>query len=117
MQTNSIVPSPVAVLITSTSVNNILASVQNKINNLNCDNATRVISYLLTINNIQHKVMLGCASMGDISLPVYFWIEIGTMKIDMKAKMWFGNEAIEGFFKDSKVQYFGHQVPLKVTNT
>jgi hypothetical protein len=35
---------------------------------------------------------------------LHFWIEIEDMKLDLKSKMWFGDEATEGLFKDSKVK-------------
>jgi len=78
---------------------------------LECDGCTRVLDYLLTKNNIEHKCYVGEASLGKNSMP-HFWIKIGKNILDLKSKMWFGEDAKEGLFTDSPVIYKGKEVNL-----
>lgn len=96
-------------------INKIIDSVKPKIKFLECDGATRVMDYLLTKNGIKHTVMVGKGSLGKVEV-LHFWIEIEDMKLDLKSKMWFGDEATEGLFKDSKVKYVGNPTELNVTD-
>ena len=98
-------------------INELIATVSGKLNKLECDGATRVLSHLLTRNEIPHAVMVGSASMGKIRIPVHYWIVIDDKILDLKAKMWFGDKATEGIFTDSPVQYNGRAIEMKTTET
>ena len=71
---------------------------------LECDGCTRVLDYLLTKNNIEHKCYVGIASLGRITIP-HMWIKVGNQILDLKAKLWFGENATEGLFTKSPVKY------------
>lgn len=92
-------------------INSIIEDAKNKIKFLECDGATRVFDYLLTNNNIKHIVMVGTASLEDKEM-LHYWIKIDDMILDLKSKMWFGDEASEGLFKTSKVKYNGKPIDL-----
>ena len=68
---------------------------------LECDGFTRVASYLLTENNIEHTVMMGSLTLGDVMEP-HFWIVLFETDhiIDYRARMWFGehDEVPHGVF-------------------
>lgn len=78
---------------------------------LECDGCTRVLDYLLTKNNVNHTCYMGKASFGKVSIP-HFWIKIGDKILDLKSKMWFGEDAKEGLFTDSPITYSGKPVAL-----
>jgi hypothetical protein len=62
---------------------------------LECDGMTKVISYVLKQNDIDHKVMIG-----DIG-TIHLWIEIDDYIIDYRLRMWMGEkkEIPHGIFK------------------
>jgi len=102
---------------TENKINEIITQVTGKISRLECDGATRVLAHLLTRNEIQHSVMVGSASMGEIHIPVHYWIVIDGKILDLKAKMWFGDKATEGIFAGSPVQYNGRAIEMKTSET
>lgn len=95
-------------------INKIISDNKDKLKNLECDGATRVMDYLLTNNKIDHIVMIGEASFKDETI-FHYWIKIDDMTLDLKSKMWFGNEVEEGLFKKSRVKYKGKPVELNTT--
>ena len=61
---------------------------------LECDGLTRVLSYLLTANDIEHEVKLGVIidiTTGNQFTP-HFWIDLPDgRRIDYRARMWLGD--------------------------
>jgi len=59
---------------------------------LECDGLTRVISYVLTQNNIQHKTCIGSISDKNGNGIIHYWIKLQNGNyIDYRAKMWLDN--------------------------
>lgn len=64
---------------------------------LECDGMTRVLSYLLRQNGIEHSYCMGYISRIDkegfgMIIP-HFWIELPDgATVDYRARMWLGNE-------------------------
>ena len=60
---------------------------------LECDGLTRVISYILSKNNIKHKVCIGNLSDNEENEIIHYWIELSNKKIiDYRAQMWLGEK-------------------------
>ena len=93
-------------------ITKIINDVKDKVKFLECDGTTRVLNYLLDKNNIAHTVMVGSASKDDITIPLHYWIAIDDMTLDLKSKMWFGDDATEGLFKESNVSYHGNPISM-----
>jgi hypothetical protein len=76
---------------------------------LECDGLSRVLSYILTVNNIEHEVCVGeiiDTTTGNEFAP-HFWIDLPDGKrIDYRARMWLGKyEHIpHGIFDPSNYQ-------------
>ena len=85
--------------------------------NLECYGYTRVLNYLLNQNEIEHKVMMGTADYNGIHIPLHYWIDLGNFIIDNKTRMYFGNEAPEGLFRNSPIKYNGEEVAMDTTKT
>ncbi len=78
-----------------------------KLDNLECDGATRVIHTILFKNKIQHTVWFGYASYNEKKI-VHFWITYDKYIIDYKSKMWFGEieDVKQGVFLDEDTSVF-----------
>lgn len=60
---------------------------------LECDGLTRVLSYILTRNNIQHKTCIGYISDKLGNRNIHYWIKLQNGNfIDYRAKMWLNNK-------------------------
>lgn len=60
---------------------------------LECDGVTRCISTVLSKNGIAHEVHLGSVEvMGVGKMHPHFWIKIKKMVIDLRARMWLGDD-------------------------
>lgn len=59
---------------------------------LECDGLTRVASYILTSERIEHRTMAGSLYQPDSKQVVepHFWIEIDDCILDFRARMWLG---------------------------
>src|SRR5687768_4151295 len=88
---------------------------------LECDGTTRVVDYLLSVNNIPHRCYLGTIRYRDSLQGLHFWTELEidgeTYVIDHKSRMWLGPEVSEGLFKKSTStsEYEGQEIQLKTT--
>lgn len=59
---------------------------------LECDGLTKVISYILDKNNINHKICIGNLSDDEGNGILHYWVELPNKNIiDYKARMWLGN--------------------------
>lgn len=75
-----------------------------------CDGLTRVITALLTLNGVEHRVMGGHltdvsplndkdASLGPLTGYLHWWVELPSGHlIDYRARMWMGESAQHGVF-------------------
>ena len=90
---------------------------------LECDGLTRVISYVLACEKIDHKTMAGNLRRPSTEEVVasHVWIEVGDRTLDFKARLWLGNsEAIpHGLFdpKDYAVVYEGCEVNIATNDS
>lgn len=81
---------------------------------LECDGFTRVASYILTINNIDHKVMAGSVLTTEGHIEPHFWIEAGGWTVDYRLRMWAGQEMPHGVFVPPEgVVYHGNPVQIQ----
>jgi len=88
-----------------------------KIKYLECDGATRVLHYVLTKNNVEHKVMMGSVKLNKNQIiPLHFWLELpdGNV-IDYKSRMWLGDDVEEGIFIPEKNTYIGKPISMPVS--
>ncbi|WP_274644193.1 hypothetical protein [Pseudomonas serbica] len=66
-----------------------------------CDGMCRLISAVLSANDIEHEVIGGILSDLDGATPemTHFWVELPNgYTIDYRARMWMGEEAQHGVF-------------------
>jgi len=90
---------------------------------LECDGMTRVISYILKMEKIPHKVFIGTLVVkGQGEFSPHFWIRLGTGEIiDYRSRMWFGGDMDipQGIFKEDgkagMVSYDGREIDLPVS--
>lgn len=83
--------------------------------NLECDGLTRVLSYVLTINHVEHEVEVGTIqdTVTAKGFKPHFWIDLPDgRRIDYRARMWLGenNRIPHGVFNPdeySDVRYDG----------
>ena len=77
---------------------------------LECDGATRVISYLLTKEGVKHKCCIGSAYLDPETIALHYWIELTDQRIiDIKFRRWIDNiDSPNGMFKqsDTKAIYY-----------
>jgi hypothetical protein len=96
--------------------NLVSAEVEKNCKNLECDGTTRVLDYILSINNIAHTVYVGYVYGTMFILPLHYWIELpDSTIIDYKLRMWAGSEAPEGFFtlyRNKEFTYVGEATEL-----
>ena len=100
-------------------ITKIVDQAKSLVNGLECDGSTRVMVYLLTQAHVKFDVMVGYIGLGDYEFDPHFWIETridnATYIIDLKSKMWLGDDADEGIFKktETKTEYDGHPIQMK----
>lgn len=60
---------------------------------LECDGMTRVLHTVLEKQNIPHTLWVGTVrhTPSDTAFAPHFWITIGDIFIDYRARMWLGN--------------------------
>lgn len=88
-----------------------------------CDGFVRLASALLHRNQIQHQCFLGSVreedSNGVTLIPVHLWIEVGTLMVDYRARMWVGASAPHGVFEKELLKgyyYLGKPFNLGITS-
>jgi hypothetical protein len=87
---------------------------------LDCDGMTRVITYVLTKEQISHSVFTGTIRVeGKGEFKPHFWIRLETGEIvDYRSRLWFKGDGNipEGIFNEGGVVlYDGKKVVLDVT--
>ena len=70
-----------------------------RLSHLECDGMTRVVSYILTENEVKHSVCTGSLTMNGLPLnrakgtriALHWWVDLGNdWIIDYRARMWLG---------------------------
>jgi hypothetical protein len=56
-----------------------------------CDGMCRLITTRLQNLGIPHQVMVGSVSLNDGSIPHHYWIMVGELTVDYRARMWLGD--------------------------
>ena len=84
--------------------------------NLECDGMTRVIHYVLTKNQIDHRIYYGSIRLKEKEMNTHFWIEIQNLIIDYRAKMWIPEVIEHGVFEKNKtnVEYIGNKINIQI---
>lgn len=61
---------------------------------LECDGMTRVLSTLLTRDEVPHRVAIGSLSVTGVgTIDLHWWIELSDDRVcDLRARMWLGSE-------------------------
>ncbi|MFQ2234980.1 hypothetical protein ACK32R_04610 [Aeromonas dhakensis] len=60
---------------------------------LECDGMSRVISHLLSEDNIEHEISVGSLECHNGKIPLHYWITLQNGSIlDLRARMWLGNK-------------------------
>lgn len=80
-----------------------------------CDVMTRLITTVLQKAGIDHQVMIGKVVHGNDSFEPHYWIDVGDLRIDYRARMWLkGNNVAHGVFDPSgqSTQYEGIAVNM-----
>ncbi|MFS1429216.1 hypothetical protein LMH73_019220, partial [Vibrio splendidus] len=68
-----------------------------------CDGFTRLAVTILTKNNIAHTPFTGrVMHHGEQVIPYHFWIAVDDHIIDYRARMWLGDKAPHGIFKEEQ---------------
>ena len=79
-----------------------------------CDGFVRIASHELSKAEIPHKVLSGCARVGnegdETLIPLHFWIEVddgegSVLTVDYRLRMWAGSDAPHGVFYNESVDY------------
>lgn len=90
-----------------------------------CDGMTRIVSTLLTREQIPHQPFFGSLQKLDQnkSITPHFWVELAGelkgMRIDFRARMWLGNSedvphGVFQFCSYPTVKYMGEPVSLRL---
>lgn len=60
---------------------------------LECDGMSRVISHLLSTQNIEHEISVGSLACNNGKIPLHYWITLNNGSIlDLRARMWLGDK-------------------------
>lgn len=99
-----------------------LTSVAEQKSFLECDGLTRVLSYILSAEGIDHRTMMGCLQVQDREvLDFHCWIEVDHQILDFRARMWLGvaQDIPHGLFdvSDYAVTYQGDEVDMSVSDS
>jgi hypothetical protein len=101
-----------------TNTETVIADELPKIQNLECDGATRVLHYALDKAGIKHQTYHGLVKFNGKVIPLHYWIELSDGRIlDYKLRMWLGADAPEGIFEQKGIKYSGVAINLLVNET
>lgn len=71
---------------------------------LECDGMTRVLSTVLAKQGVKHTVAGGLLSGGERGQIPHYWIELPDKRIiDLRARMWMGENAPHGVFENKRL--------------
>ncbi len=78
-----------------------------------CDGFARLATTVLEHLGISHRVIRGSVTGPDGRIPYHFWIEVGGLICDYRARMWLGPDAPHGVFVPSPAwRYTGDEVQM-----
>lgn len=74
---------------------------------LECDGMARVLSTLLTRDDVPHQVAIGSLSVNGVgTIDLHWWIELSDGRVcDLRARMWLGSE--DGYLMGALCQVSG----------
>jgi hypothetical protein len=82
-----------------------------------CDGMVRLITTRLQERGVEHRVMVGSVVLNDDSIPLHYWVEVGDLTIDYRARMWLGDGPLvpHGIFRQDTcaARYRGEQTPME----
>lgn len=94
--------------VTTKTIKDKIPELKSRVEFLECDGSTNVLSWILQCNNIPHKIKFGTVFYQDKVIPLHYWIEVGKLVLDLKLRMWVGDSAPEGIFdplKEKNLKY------------
>lgn len=81
-----------------------------------CDGMCRLITTRLQNLGIAHQVMVGSVSLNDGSIPHHYWIVVGELTVDYRARMWLGDSPFvpHGIFRQDTcaARYEGIEIQM-----
>lgn len=81
-----------------------------------CDGMARLITTRLQEAGIEHRVMVGEISLNEQVMTPHFWVEVGDLTVDYRARMWLGDSILvpHGVFRQETcaVRYVGDSVEM-----
>jgi hypothetical protein len=81
-----------------------------------CDGMCRLITTRLQNLGIAHQVMVGSVSLNDGSIPHHYWIVVGDLTVDYRARMWLGESPLvpHGIFRQDTcaARYDGIEIQM-----
>jgi hypothetical protein len=81
-----------------------------------CDGMCRLITTRLQSRGIAHQVMTGSVMLNDTSIPLHYWILVGDLTVDYRARMWLGDSPLvpHGIFRQDTcaARYEGHEIAM-----
>lgn len=80
---------------------------------LECDGFTRIASYLLNKHKIAHQTMGGYATWRGKVVSPHWWIQVGSLVVDYRLRMWCGPDAPHGVVEGGSVEYMGDPSPMQ----
>lgn len=81
-----------------------------------CDGMARLITTVLQEHSIDHQVMVGSVTLNGNVIPLHYWVMVGDLTIDYRARMWLGESALvpHGIFRQDAcaARYQGEPVQM-----
>lgn len=81
-----------------------------------CDGMCRLITTRLQEQGIAHQVMVGNVKLNDSVIPLHYWIQVGELTVDYRARMWLSESPLvpHGIFRQDTcaARYEGHETQM-----
>lgn len=81
-----------------------------------CDGMARLITTRLQEHNVDHQVMVGSVALNDAVIPLHYWVMVGELTVDYRARMWLGDSPLvpHGVFRQDAcaARYTGSAVQM-----
>lgn len=82
-----------------------------------CDGMARLITTRLQEHKIDHQVMMGSVTLNGDVIPLHYWVMVGDLTIDYRARMWLGDTPLvpHGVFRQDAcaARYEGEPVHME----
>lgn len=82
-----------------------------------CDGMARLITTRLQERGIDHQVMSGSVTLNGDVIPLHYWVMVGELTVDYRARMWLGDSPFvpHGIFRQDTcaARYEGEPVHME----